>query len=734
MGIIKISSVILAIFILNTHAHALEIIPPPDISHTPLHEASEKCDLGKARSVLDSHPADLDKADRNNYTPLMLAAENGCQEAAALLIEKGAKIDAVHNWNNRTALLYAAEQNHAAIVGYLLAKGANPDTKTINGDTSLILALKGPFLPRGPKGNVRQTVANLLDHRAEVNVKGEFGRTPLMLAVNRGDAFLVSQLLQNGADPTSKDENNETAANKAEKLGLDYLVQLLDNPQRLDLIIQGTSTPLVDAVNGKKVSAVAAILKNGADVNLRFGNGSTALMSAAQTGQKEVVKILLDKGAEVNAKNGSNSTALMYAVAAGNLDVAKMLLQAGANPNVRVDNTSLLSMALKNSHSEMARLLIAKGASIDIKDGDEMTPLMLACIHNDLPLVKALLDKGVDVNSNDNKGSTALTYSISEKRNKIVPLLLAKGASVRTEELNAAINTRDLVLISRLIDKGADVKNSLLAALPNAGLEMVKLLVKKGADTNARNYNEKTALILAVESPSEVKPEVVRYLLNHNADVNAQDDKGMSALLVTAERGNLAIARMLLEKRANTAVKNNNGKSSWHIAAEKNDRKLMQLFEEYGASREYEYMNWEGRNASLKEPYKSIVGNNEEWEKLWQTAFSKPAPPIDFENFAVACIFLGEKTDWLYSIDFEQPYIKDGVKVIPYGLAITKHIMLRVDASYGQRAFGGQYHMKVFAKQKELEMQLQETKGKGDVPELFESPPVKMEQGSQRME
>jgi hypothetical protein len=136
-------------------------------------------------------------------------------------------------------------------------------------------------------------------------------------------------------------------------------------------------------------------------------------------------------------------------------------------------------------------------------------------------------------------------------------------------------------------------------------------------------------------------------------------------------------------------------------------------------------MNWKGRNATQAAPYKKIVSNNTDWDKLWQTAFSKPAPPVDFENFVVACVFLGENADGVYSINFGQSYAQDGMMFIPYGLVMAQLEIARVDGRDEHRSFGGQYHMKVFAKPKGLEMQLRETKGDGDGAEFFKIPSMK---------
>lgn len=292
---------------------------------------------------------------------------------------------------------------------------------------------------------------------------------------------------------------------------------------------------------------------------------------------------------------------------------------------------------------------------------------------------------------------------------------------MRTEDLQAAIRARKVSLASRLIDQGADVTHGLLTALPKAELEMVKLLVRKRAGINARDYYQKTPLILEAENWSDANPEVVRHLLEHGADVNARDDKGRSALLAVAERGNAVVARVLLDKGADVTLKNKEGKTAWRLAAQRGDRTMMALLEQAGAGRDYAGMSWEGYDAALKERFIKVVDDRGEWEDLWSRAFNKPAPEVDFDNFAVACVFLGDGADWLYHIAFDEPSVKDGVMPITYRLFMNR-IAMETERGFGRPSFGGQYRMEVYAKQKGVTMRIDKGEGEGDGAPLLLPP------------
>src|SRR5512138_254437 len=78
---------------------------------------------------------------------------------------------------------------------------------------------------------------------------------------------------------------------------------------------------------------------------------------------------------------------------------------------------------------------------------------------------------------------------------------------------------------------------------------------------------------------------------------------------------------------------------------------------------------WKGGQSSQKDPFIKVVETPEEWTELWRRAFEAPAPEVDFNRYVVACVFLGHRADWLYSIHIGEPLRRGDIWVVPYGLA-----------------------------------------------------------------
>ena len=153
-------------------APALEVILPPDQNYTRLHAAAEHGDLGQLREALKALPrsrraAELNRLDREGYTPLTYAARGGALDLVKLLVEAGAAVDVADEQGGWTPLLQAADQRHADVVRYLLEHGANPNTVTRLGYTPLSVALAGSVFSYGPPGDRDATVKVLLEKRAD---------------------------------------------------------------------------------------------------------------------------------------------------------------------------------------------------------------------------------------------------------------------------------------------------------------------------------------------------------------------------------------------------------------------------------------------------------------------------------------------------------------------------------------------------------------------------------------
>jgi ankyrin repeat protein len=141
-------------------------------------EAAAFGDLDRLVELLGDEPSLATSYSGDGFTPLHFAAFFGRQEAAALLIERGAEVDAFgRGWMTGTALHSAVSRLQSDVVRILLDAGANP--------------------------NARQSA----------------GWTPLHAAAMNGDLTSVELLLASGADPTATSEEGRSVIDLANQSG-----------------------------------------------------------------------------------------------------------------------------------------------------------------------------------------------------------------------------------------------------------------------------------------------------------------------------------------------------------------------------------------------------------------------------------------------------------------------------------------------------------------------------------
>lgn len=166
------------------------------------------------------------------------------------------------------------------------------------------------------------------------------------------------------------------------------------------------------------------------DINGQSRHKETPLYQAIQRDRLPVAQMLLDAGADPNVSNWEDQTPLGWAAGAGKEEAIELLLkQPSTNINhVQKSGQPPLSRASENGHAKCARLLLAKGASVETADKEGNTPLSLAAAKGHKVLAKLLLKHNADINAQDKKGNTPLAAAVANGHDAVVRFLLESGA------------------------------------------------------------------------------------------------------------------------------------------------------------------------------------------------------------------------------------------------------------------------------------------------------------------
>jgi hypothetical protein len=132
--------------------------------------------------------------------------------------------------------------------------------------------------------------------------------------------------------------------------------------------------------------------------------------------------------------------------------------------------------------------------------------------------------------------------------------------------------------------RGLVGRNPLHGAARSGNLEVVRKLVEYDpAYINAKDGTGWTPLLMASKGRNSKDGSVVRLLLEHGADVNAQSTNGQTPLHEASSYGALEVVRLLLEHGADVEAKRNNGKTALQFAVEGGHDEIMEFLREHGA-------------------------------------------------------------------------------------------------------------------------------------------------------
>jgi uncharacterized protein len=470
--------------------------------------------------------APVDARDRDNRTPLMLARQAGNLTAVEALLAAGAGVNVIGGRLERTPLMYAASAGNVPLMKLLLAGGARVGDRDRTRWPAIRIAHE--------EGRSPAAVEVLTAAGASASGLRE---AELFAAYDTGDTRVIEELLRAGVDPSISTSSGASLLSDAIRNRKDAIAQLLIR-SRANPDFGGTDTdPLIMASLMGREEIVAALLGAGANPNIVSAIDEQPLTAAAR--HPRIVRMLIAAGADVNhVANGA--TPLRRMIGGGHAESARMLRSAGATEDGRrrhplseaaargdvpaidrelasagtVEKERALVAAVMAGQTDLARRLLDLGVSADART-DEWTAVEAALAVNDAAMRKLLLDSGATATAAD-------------------PATLGR-------DLIAAARRGDVAAATMLLDAGADInwrgsredaKPALFVAVEHDRIEVVRLLVARGADVNRREKFFHTHVTPLMTAALEGSEQTARALVAAGADVHFADERGTTALSI----------------------------------------------------------------------------------------------------------------------------------------------------------------------------------------------------------
>jgi ankyrin repeat protein len=328
--------------------------------------------------------------------------------------------------------------------------------------------------------NDTEEVARLLRLGCNPNQPDKEGRTPLFDAVLASAYDVIPLLVAGGADFTERNYNRQTPFDAA-------------------------------IAQGQNAEQLARLIELGAPVNSGDGRG-TAMHSAARANKPDAIRFLASLGLSMDDTDHDNATPLHVAVVYGAEDAVHTLLSGGCQPNP-VDNSgdTPFYLAVDENMEEMVELMltfpqIAENADRFISDFRFFTPLMAATHRGRHRLMRILLDNGCSPNRVDSSDKNCAYLAVENNDAQALLILIEHGAD--TGRARPASRNR-VPMIHYPAEHG--------------GIRIFDILAEAGADIDARDAFQKTALHKAATMPIA---DHIRQILARKPDINAVCESG----------------------------------------------------------------------------------------------------------------------------------------------------------------------------------------------------------------
>jgi ankyrin repeat protein/beta-lactamase regulating signal transducer with metallopeptidase domain len=565
------------------------------------------------------------------------AVASGDIEGVKRLIAQGADLNARNEKGQTPLHLSFTSRYGRSTTVLLISEGADVNAKDQAGETPLMMA--------AALGRLYQAEV-LITQGADVNAKANNGETALLLAKEKGKTEMVELLRKYGAKesdlatqpqgPIKKPQENEQSLEMAiSSNNLEKVKELIGQGVDLNVRDDRGDTPLFQAVKANRVLLVEALISGGADVNTRGGRGGTLLHPAALRGDKDIVELLIASGVDVNAKASRGLTPLDLAKRRGNVEIIEVLTKAmqdqtnvekspsknesaagqeepgsvksiheaaangdvalvkkliaeGADVNATEGNKAWppLFSAVRGSHPEVVKILLANGANVNIAETWGYTAVYYAIWNDDEKTVKALISAGLDVNKgpgNEKDEYPPLCYAIWQGHAGIVKDLLDAGADINTKDgkgytpLYWAAFSSEKEVFDLILSRG-DWPDTIHLAAYKGDLDRVRTRIEDGTDVDVKDAFDCTLLHWAVLADS---PDVAAFLIGKGADVNAKHGRGYTPLMSARL---LPVVELLVANGADIHARlGGQGPTKLHMACTAGDKDLVEFVLRQGA-------------------------------------------------------------------------------------------------------------------------------------------------------
>jgi len=336
----------------------------------------------------------------------------------------------------------------------------------------------------------------------------------------------------------------------------------------------------------------------------------------------EVIKIIdINPNIDVNIRDNNNMYLIQYALMFNNIPLTKLLIERGAKIDmINSDGKTLLYEPIKYGYVDLINTILKYGnetigiSIIDLRDKQGYIPLQYSIIFDNINIFELLLNYGSNINIKDNLGNTSLHNAIMKKNIILCKEILKKDFNLKLvnnigeSALHFACNYELFEIAELLIKKGIDLNiydnefnlTALIYCIILQNIQLIDLLLSNNIDVTIQDINGNTSLHHAI---LENTPKIINKLIPYFDNLNYVNINGKTVahlILTTLEENSAILDNINFDKileKTDINIQDNDGNTVFGLLIKNN------LLKNYEKNINTKMINIFIENKDNKNPY-----------------------------------------------------------------------------------------------------------------------------------